>query len=484
MKKKIFKLICLTLIIAAITTQVFAAGSVSTSMSASSTSVNSGDTITVTVSASVDSCGSGGIKISYDSSVFQFVSGKWVLGNTFMSDFSSGSNDGVFAFLDSQSISGSVFQFELKVKDNASLGSSTVSATFKADGKSSSCSSSISVVCSHSYSNSCDTSCNLCGSTRSISHSWNSGSYSKNPTCSSTGTKVYTCKVCGTTKSETASKTSHTYDNSCDESCNVCGSTRSIEHTFEWNIQGEGHIQKCSVCGLEQNYAVHTLESEASSNDSGYGYKCSVCQLIPNAKEHKYDSDCDADCNECGYTRTVTHAYNETPVYDADVHWYKCMICDAVTLGVPHEPGDAATEETDQICVTCGYVIEKSDSHEHKKTGIWYKNDVGHWTHCACLKYFDPEAHVLSEGVVDEENKTITYECTICKHKIVEDIPEETVPETIPEETEPVETETQEISFYGIPLWMILAAALGISIIGNIVFIICASKKKRGHYSK
>lgn len=485
MNRKIIKYVCLLLIIATVTTQAFAASSVSVSLSASDTSVNSGDTVTVTVSASVDSCGSGGIKISFDSSVFEFVSGKWLLSNTFMSDFSPSSKDGVFAFDGSKSISGSVFQFELKVKNSASLGSSSVSATFKADGKSSSDSVGITVACSHSYDNSCDTTCNSCGSSRSISHSWNSGSYSKAPTCTATGTRVYTCKVCGTTKSETASKIDHSYDNSCDTSCNVCGNTRSIDHSFEWVLNGEGHSQKCSVCGEMQNYGLHTLETEPGSDETGHGYKCDTCHLIPSAKAHAYDSDCDPTCDECGYTRTVTHAYNENAIYDAEDHWYECMICGEVTLGVAHEPGEEATETSDQVCVTCGYVIQKGGNHEHKQSGIWRANDVGHWTFCACLEFFEPEAHVLADGIIDEEKRTISYECKICKHIIVEDIPEETVPEeTIPPETEPQEINSSEKAIYGIPLWLIFACGFGVSLIVNIIFIICVSVKKRGHYSK
>lgn len=485
MKTKFLKCICLLLIIISVTAQVTAASSVSASISASDTSVNSGDTITVTVSASADSCGSGGIKISYDSKVFSLVSGKWLLNSAFMSDFSTSSSDGVFAFVNNTKISGNVFQFDLKVKDNAPLGKSNVSATFTADGKSASSSVGITVACSHSYSNSCDTSCNSCGATRSISHSWNSGSYSQKPTCTAGGTKVYTCKVCGTTKSESVSKSSHTYDNDCDASCNVCGNERSINHSYTWQLDGDGHIEKCSVCGATQNKGSHTLETEAGSNESGHGYKCSVCGLIPDAKAHNYDSDCDASCDECGYVRTVTHAYNEKAMYDADAHWYVCMICGETTEKASHEPGEEATETTDQLCTTCGYVIQRGGSHAHKESGIWHSNDVGHWTHCACLVYFDPEAHVLGEGIINEEENTISYECQICKHVITEQIPEETVPEdTIPIPTEPVEIKPAEKSFYGIPLWLIFACSFGVSLITNIVFIICVSRKKKGHFSR
>ena len=483
MKNKLFKCLCLLLIVIAMTVEVFAAGSVSTGISASDTSVNSGDTITVTVNASVDSCGSGGIKLSYDSKVFNLVSGKWLLSSAFMTDFSTGSNDGVFAFVNNSKISGNVFQFELKVKDNAPLGKSNVSATFKADDKSSSSSVGITVACSHSYSNSCDTTCNSCGATRNISHSWNSGTYSQKPTCTAGGTKVYTCKVCGATKSENVSKSSHSYDNNCDPSCNVCGSTRSITHTYQWSLEGDGHIQKCTVCGVSQDQGLHSLEATVSGDSTGHGYKCSVCGLIPNPQPHSFDSDCDTSCDSCSYTRTITHAYSDRAVYDATHHWHECMICGEATEKAAHTPGDAATETTDQLCVDCGYVLQKSPNHQHTMAVDWLSNDVGHWYYCACLAFSPPEAHEFAEGVMNEEDNTISYQCNICGQVVTEAIVEQTLPEETTEPTqEPQNGSDAEISLYGIPLWMILAACLGISVVANIILIICVSVKKRKHH--
>lgn len=485
MHKKVFRIICLLLIITVTASQALAASSVSISLKASDTSVNSGDSVTITVNASVDSCGSGGIEISFNSNIFQLVSGEWLLSNTFMSDFSTSSKDGVFAFESDKAISGNVFKFVLKVKNGASLGSSSVTATFTADNKSVSKTVSITVACSHSYSNSCDTSCNTCGATRSISHSWNSGSYTKKPTCTSTGTKVYTCTVCGTTKNETVSKADHTYDNSCDTSCNACGGTRSISHSYEWSIDGEGHVQKCSVCGETQNKGVHSLETTLSGDSTGHGYKCSVCGLIPSAEAHSFDNDCDTACNVCGHARTITHAYSDKAGYDTNFHWYECMICGEATEKTAHNAGDEATETTDQICLTCGYVIQKSENHVHTMAGDWLSNDVGHWYYCACLAFSDPEPHEQGEGVINEENNTISYQCSICDYVVTEDIIEETAPtETMPLPTEPQENTSSEITIYGIPLYLILAVGLGVSLIVNIVFIVCIAARKRGRFSK
>lgn len=454
MKRTIVCIISLLLITVLMATPVLAAGSVSISLSASDSSVGSGDTVTITVSASVDSCGSGGIEVSFDTGVFQLTEGQWKLSNAFMSDFSTGSRDGVFAFDGSKGISGNVFQFKLKVKDGASLGKSNVSVTFKADSTTASKSVGITIACDHKYDNKCDTTCNICGAERSISHSWNSGKVIKAATCSAAGSAEYTCKVCGKTKTEKTSKADHSYDHDCDTSCNVCGGERSITHAFAWALEGEEHIQKCTVCGATQEQGAHTLETTTSGDDTGHGFKCSICGLIPAAEAHIYETDCDTTCDFCGYVRTVTHAFHEKWTYDASNHWHACMICGEKTEALPHTPGEPATEEADQLCLDCGYVIQPAGNHVHTMAGDWQSNDVGHWFLCACLSYTEPEAHVWDAGVTDEAAATVTYQCTICGHTLTEEIVIEPEPE--------VETDTITLK-----IWM-AAVAAGIALLAGL----------------
>ena len=425
MKKIIVRAVITLLVVITLALPVMAAGSVSISLSASSKKVNSGDSVTVTMSASVDSCGSGGVKISYNSGVFQLTSGQWSLSNAFMSDFSTGSADGVFAFESNKGISGKIFKFTLKVKDGAALGNQSVSVTFTADGKKVTKSVSINVACSHTYDNGCDASCNRCGATRTPKHSWQAGAVTKEATCSATGSQAYSCSVCGKKKTETLPQTEHTYDNSCDVDCNVCQQVRTIEHTFVWALEPTGHIETCSVCGVTQNPGEHTLETATGGDATGHGFKCSICGLIPEAQPHIYENDCDTTCDSCDYIRTVTHAYRDRWSFDEDGHWHACMICGEKTEMIPHVPGEIATEVTDQICTECGYVIQPAGNHIHSMAEDWLSNDVGHWYLCACLTLTEPEAHILSEGVIDEQAGKITYTCTVCGHVIEENWEEE-----------------------------------------------------------
>lgn len=69
--------------------------------------------------------------------------------------------------------------------------------------------------CNHVYDNACDTTCNTCGATRSIKHSYSAA------TC----TKPETCTVCGKTQ---GSALGHKYDDDYDASCNTCGAVREV----------------------------------------------------------------------------------------------------------------------------------------------------------------------------------------------------------------------------------------------------------------
>ncbi len=467
MKKIIMFLSCL-LMVTVLGVPAFAAGSASIGLSADKTAVSSGDTVIVTVSASVDSCGSGGVELSYDSSKFSLISGEWLLGGAFMTDFSTGSKDGVFAFESAKGISGNVFRFALKVRDSAAIGSSSVSVSFKADSLTATKSLNLSVVCAHAYSNSCDTTCDRCGAFREISHSWNSGTVLQKATCTSTGTKKLKCSVCGAESTETVSKASHQYDNRCDRDCNVCGATRSITHDYVWNCNEAEHWQQCSVCAEKVEQGTHVLAESVSAQELQHGHQCGICGLMPDGKPHTYENDCDDDCADCGFVRTITHSYSERWELDAGGHWHSCSICGDRLEKAIHTPGEPATETTDQICTTCGMVIETAGNHVHTMAGDWLSDDKGHWFLCHCRAYTEPVVHTWDEGVIDEVAGTVTYRCTECGHVRNELYIPVPTPEPI----------------YVVVLRWALPIGLGVSLILNIVLTVCLVISKRRNKTK
>ena len=465
MKRVIIFLSCL-LMVMAICVPAFAAGSASIGLSADRTSVSGGQTVTVTVSAYVDSCGSGGVELSYDRSVFSLESGEWLLSGAFMTDFSTGSGDGVFAFEKATAVSGNAFRFVLAVKDGASVGNSTVSVSMKADGLTAAKVLDISVVCAHTYSNNCDTSCDRCGASREITHSWNSGTTIQKATCTSAGSKKLTCTVCGAEKTETVSKSAHNYNNRCDTDCNICGATRSISHDYVWNCSETEHWKQCSVCADKVEQGTHTLAETVSAQELQHGHLCSVCGLLPDGKPHTYENDCDTDCADCGFVRTITHSYSERWEFDAGGHWHTCSICGDRLEKTIHTPGDPATETADQICTTCGMVLETAGNHVHTMAGDWLSDDKGHWFLCHCSAYTVAVSHTWDAGEIVENEGITTYRCTECGH-----VKNELY---IPEPTEPAPEPTHVMVLrWAIPI------GLCVSLVLNIVLAVCLIVSKK-----
>lgn len=468
-KKRISLCLMAVLLVILIAVQAFAAGLVSISLSSSSSSVSSGDVFTVTVYASVDSCGSGGIDVSYNTGAFRQVESKCLLPNTAL----SGSD--VFAFESHTVISGNAFQITFEVKANAPLGDSGITVKFKADDKTVSKTINIAVVCDHVYSNSCDTSCNSCGATRAINHSWNSGEVIQSATCTATGSKKLTCKVCGETKTETISKAAHTYSKSCDTVCSKCGATRSASHSYQWKCDTSNHWQQCTGCGEEIGRGSHNLAPEVTGNETGHGHVCSVCGLMPDGTPHTFDHDCDADCNTCGYIRAVTHSYNERLSFDPGGHWHACVICGDKLEKSIHTPGEAATQTTDQICTACGFVIEMAGNHVHTMAGDYLSDDKGHWFLCGCGTYTQVEAHTWDEGTVNDQESIICYCCTVCGHNKNELY----FPEDPAIGEDGFMMAKQQIPRLYI---FITLAVLAASLIGNVLMIVCV--RARGKRQK
>ena len=111
-----------------------------------------------------------------------------------------------------------------------------------------------------------------------VTHSWDAGTVTKQPNCKESGEMTYTCTSCSETKTEPINKTSHTYDNACDASCNVCGATRKITHSYAtaWAKDGESHWYACS-CGAQSDKAEHTWDAGNDGGDGLIHYRCEVC---------------------------------------------------------------------------------------------------------------------------------------------------------------------------------------------------------------
>ena len=156
-----------------------------------------------------------------------------------------------------------------------------------------------------------------------ISHKWDAGVVTKDPTYTSTGTKKYTCTNCGETKIETIAKlvcTSHVWDSGKV----VTAPTYKTEGTKKYT---------CTNCGETKTETIAKLVCTKHAWDAGVVTKKPT---YTSTGEKKYT------CTNCGETKTETIAklVCTSHVWDAGV--------------VTKEPTYTSTGTKKYTCKNCG----------------------------------------------------------------------------------------------------------------------------------
>lgn len=152
--------------------------------------------------------------------------------------------------------------------------------------------------------------CSNCGLTAGVAtgHKYNAGVITKQPTCTQSGVRTYTCSLCGGTKTESVSATGHKYDAGAITKQPTC--TDEGVRTYTCSLCNGTRTEKISATGHDE---VTVPGKAPTTKEPGLtdGTKCSKCnailveqQEIP-ATGHTYDHDFDTDCNICGYIRKI-----------------------------------------------------------------------------------------------------------------------------------------------------------------------------------
>ena len=119
---------------------------------------------------------------------------------------------------------------------------------------------------------------------RCSNHTWNSGTINKKTTCTTTGTKLYTCTVCGETKTETIKAKGHTtvIDKAVPSTCTTDGKTEG-SHCSVCNAV----IKKQNVVKATGHKPVTVKGTPATFKAAGKtdGKKCSVCGKVLTAQK-------------------------------------------------------------------------------------------------------------------------------------------------------------------------------------------------------
>ena len=271
-----------------------------------------------------------------------------------------------------------------------------------------------------------------CGCT---SHTYGSAVITKQPTCTSEGTKTKTCTQCGATVTETIAKLSHSYTATVvAPTCTTNGYT----------------LHKCSVCG--------TSYKDITTNATGHSYGNSVVTKQPTCTSEGTKIK---TCTKCNATVTETipktsHKYTDTvvaPTCTADGYTlHKCSVCgtsykDSITKATGHSYGNSVvtkqptcTSEGTKIktCTKCNVTVtEKLPAKGHTAvTDKGYpatcttagKTDGSHCSVCNTVikvqTVIYATGHKSSGWIVDKAASigvkgSKHKECTVCK-KVLE----------------------------------------------------------------
>ena len=206
-----------------------------------------------------------------------------------------------------------------------------------------------------------------CGCT---SHTYGSAVITKQPTCTSEGTKTKTCTQCGATVTETIAKLSHSYTATVvAPTCTTNGYT----------------LHKCSVCG--------TSYKDNTTKATGHSYGNSVVTKQPTCTSEGTKTK---TCTQCGATVTETiaklsHSYTATVVAPTcttnGYTLHKCSVCgtsykDNTTKATGHSYGNSVVTKQPtctsegtktKTCTKCNATVTETiakTSHKYADTVV------------------------------------------------------------------------------------------------------------------
>ena len=272
-----------------------------------------------------------------------------------------------------------------------------------------------------------------CGCT---SHTYGSAVITKQPTCTSEGTKTKTCTKCGATVTETIAKLSHSYTTTVvAPTCTANGYT----------------LHKCSVCG--------TSYKDNTTKATGHSYGNSVVTKQPTCTS---EGTAIKTCTKCNATVTETipktsHKYADTVVAPTcttnGYTLHKCSVCgtsykDSTTKATGHSYGNSVvtkqptcTSEGTAIktCTKCNATVTETipkTSHKYADTVVAPTCTTDGYTLHKCsvcgTSYKDSTTkatgHSYGNSVVTKQptctsEGTKTKTCTKCNATVTEKLP-------------------------------------------------------------
>ena len=245
-----------------------------------------------------------------------------------------------------------------------------------------------------------------CDAFETLTHSWDNGVVTTEPTCTEKGVKTYTCQTCQYTKTEEIPMTDHQWTN--------------------WRPNDDGTHTRACRCNANEiddcTYDNGVVTIEPTHTSKGIKtFTCTVCghtytEDIPETTEHEWsdwkeiDDESHARYCNCNASETDKHAWNSGVVTTEPTHTQK---------GVKTF-----------TCTVCGhtYTEDIPETTEHQWTN-WSDNGNGtHTRSCRC-NASETKDHNFDAGVVTKEATHLEtgikkFTCADCNYTYTEEIPE------------------------------------------------------------
>ena len=313
---------------------------VTMTLDADKTTAVRGDIVTLAIATDeMADCKSGGFNLDglYDTEVFEFVGGDCPLVGTMLEKvgFTGGKLSGSFMYSAATKVSGTIFTVQMKVKDTAPFGKTTVAPTVSARNSAGVVTTVVNsleleIVCAHDWGTGDVTTaatctadgvrtytCGICDETKTevvamLGHRMDDGTVTKEPTCEEEGTKTYACENgCGLTTFEVVAKLPHTENTQVTQEPTCVADGEQVTTCTECNAV----IKTEAIAALGHSFTDYKSNGNATCTEDGtQTAKCDRCDETDtrteegSAKGHEYDAVVTAPtCTPEGYTTHTCH---------------------------------------------------------------------------------------------------------------------------------------------------------------------------------
>ena len=374
-------------------------------ISPSATTLYRGDTFTVTaVLNNTEAIGVGSVTLLYPDNIFEMTGGTCHIAGVILGQVETSKKGGAFAFNTGETavVSGKIFTFQLRVKEDAQFGAYSINSTatvgISTGGNVQSSGTRITVACRHDYQNCTkvddgnhQSTCKTCGDVLKQSHNWVDTEVLKAADCKETGSKKQECVDCHAQRTTDIPLTdTHAFG------------------AWEKKPDGATHARVCSVCQREesQNHTWNAgkVTKKATCKETGTRVRtCTACGAQKTetiAKTgHTYPSYTEVNgnvhkavCADCGKEHTEAHKFGKDWAGDSKDHYKRCSDCGYIADRQAHTPDTAG-----EVCTVCGRNL--LSDHIHSFVEQWIGDSTGHWHFCTeCLERSDFEAHVYDDA--------------------------------------------------------------------------------------